>query len=532
MSTLKLNRAQFGQSATASNNFSLEVPTVPDGTLTLGKGVPGAITTDILKVGTNGNIRIGSGTVGTGKLEVAGGRTLLKANSETYSLGLQYSDSTSPVYIGASNNSSNQADMIFSNSGGSELVRITSAGNVGIGTVSPANATGAPSVTINGTNGGRVDLKKSETNYLTIYSAGTNLADIEANGASTALRFNTNGAERLRINADGSITTPNAVIGLGTTPSVSAYSSINSAIEISTMAANYPYIDFHCSNTWQDYNVRLGVEGSTAGNAGGTLRITAAGTLISGSNPNGSTVLTLHNTGISASVNGSCAIYGANENGQPTSFLAFEHPTDGSGYMSLYTTPAGARTSNRGVLTASIEYNGTTIGNNISVNGGIYLNSARSTTGVGVIGVYHANGVANGNSFHTFLYNNTVIGSITQATTSSVAYNTTSDQRLKENIVPANNALPIIDQLQVKSFDWKNDGIHEPFGLIAQEAVQVVPNAVHTPISEEDYMGIDYSKLVPLLIKSIQELTVKLEENNQSHQQLKAEFDAYKLAHA
>lgn len=141
----------------------------------------------------------------------------------------------------------------------------------------------------------------------------------------------------------------------------------------------------------------------------------------------------------------------------------------------------------------------------------LLLYNGSGNSGVGYIQAFHATGVANGNIFHQFLYGNTGIGSITQSTTAAVAYNTTSDERLKENIKAANDALPVINTLEVKSFDWKNDTVHEPFGLIAQQVVKTVPNVVYQPLNPDEYMGIDYSKLVPMLIKSIQELNARVE---------------------
>ena len=97
----------------------------------------------------------------------------------------------------------------------------------------------------------------------------------------------------------------------------------------------------------------------------------------------------------------------------------------------------------------------------------------------------------------------TLVGSIT-INASSTSYNTSSDVRLKENIVdaPAGN----IDAIRVRSFDWKADGLHQTYGMVAQELVDVAPEAVSQGETEDDTWGVDYSKLVPMLVKEIQDL--------------------------
>ena len=89
---------------------------------------------------------------------------------------------------------------------------------------------------------------------------------------------------------------------------------------------------------------------------------------------------------------------------------------------------------------------------------------------------------------------------------SSVTYNTTSDQRLKENIADADDAGSKIDAIQVRKFDWKADGSHQDYGMVAQELLQVEPRAVAQPEDSESMMGVDYSVLVPMLVKEIQSL--------------------------
>jgi hypothetical protein len=58
MSLLKANGVQFGQSGTATNNFTLSVPSSPDGTIKLARGNSGATTQDILSVNSSGAVTI------------------------------------------------------------------------------------------------------------------------------------------------------------------------------------------------------------------------------------------------------------------------------------------------------------------------------------------------------------------------------------------------------------------------------------------------------------------------------------------
>lgn len=91
-----------------------------------------------------------------------------------------------------------------------------------------------------------------------------------------------------------------------------------------------------------------------------------------------------------------------------------------------------------------------------------------------------------------------------------------SDRRLKENILSTSvQALNEINQLNLVSFDFIKDKKHEEIGLIAQEVERIIPQAIsRNPDNPEDYLHIDYTALVPYLIKAIQELNQKLEEVN------------------
>jgi len=101
-----------------------------------------------------------------------------------------------------------------------------------------------------------------------------------------------------------------------------------------------------------------------------------------------------------------------------------------------------------------------------------------------------------------------VAGTIAATSSTTLNYNTSSDKRLKENIVdaPAGN----IDAIRVRSFDWKADGSHQTYGMVAQELVDVAPEAVSQGDTEDDMWGVDYSKLVPMMIKEIQDLKAEV----------------------
>jgi hypothetical protein len=108
----------------------------------------------------------------------------------------------------------------------------------------------------------------------------------------------------------------------------------------------------------------------------------------------------------------------------------------------------------------------------------------------------------------SFTNANGMVGRITTSG-SATAYNTSSDERLKENVVdaPAGN----IDSIKVRSFDWKVDGEHQDYGFIAQELETVAPYAVAKGETDADMWSVDYSKLVPMLVKEIQDLKAEVE---------------------
>jgi hypothetical protein len=123
------------------------------------------------------------------------------------------------------------------------------------------------------------------------------------------------------------------------------------------------------------------------------------------------------------------------------------------------------------------------------------------------------------NGFFAAFYNtsSTLIGSITGAGGATTFYNTSSDYRIKENVVPLTEAISRVNQLQVHRFNFISHPDQTVDGFIAHEAQEVVPECVTGTKDAVDadgnpvMQGIDQSKLVPLLTAALQEAIGEIE---------------------
>ena len=127
---------------------------------------------------------------------------------------------------------------------------------------------------------------------------------------------------------------------------------------------------------------------------------------------------------------------------------------------------------------------------------------------------------ANGSNSATMIAfqnsDNTEVGSI-KSTGSATAFNTSSDYRLKENVDYTWDATTRLKQLKPARFNWISDDTNTLLdGFLAHEVSSIVPEAISgTKDAVDDdgnpkYQGIDQSKLVPLLVKTIQELEARI----------------------
>lgn len=119
--------------------------------------------------------------------------------------------------------------------------------------------------------------------------------------------------------------------------------------------------------------------------------------------------------------------------------------------------------------------------------------------------VYIANLNANG-GVTNFFRSGTQVGSIS-VTTTATAYNTSSDERLKEDL-KSFDAGRVVDETNVYDFAWKTTG-ERSYGVIAQQANEIYPAAVFHDEANDQWL-VDYSKYVPVLLQELKALRARV----------------------
>ena len=144
-----------------------------------------------------------------------------------------------------------------------------------------------------------------------------------------------------------------------------------------------------------------------------------------------------------------------------------------------------------------------------------------SVSGFGITGTSSGNASSSGSSTsawnHLLFYNgNGIVGSISTSG-STTTYSTSSDYRLKENQVSISDGLTRLNQLKPYRFNFIADADATVDGFFAHEVAEIVPEAVTGKKDAVDddgnivSQGIDQSKLVPLLVKALQEADDKID---------------------
>jgi hypothetical protein len=208
--------------------------------------------------------------------------------------------------------------------------------------------------------------------------------------------------------------------------------------------------------------------------------------------------------------------------GDGAALALFGRASDNSAYIGFYQNGVATRTAmiqaNPAAGLQFIGGSGGTLQMTLDASGNLLLGTT-SVAGIGT-SVSENNGkcliiqntsTVSANTMTQFKNPNGIVGQII-CTGSTTAYNTSSDQRLKENITDANDAGNKIDAIKVRQYDWKADGSHQDYGMVAQELMTVAPEAVSGDPESDEMMGVDYSKLVPMMLKEIQSLRARISQ--------------------
>jgi hypothetical protein len=129
----------------------------------------------------------------------------------------------------------------------------------------------------------------------------------------------------------------------------------------------------------------------------------------------------------------------------------------------------------------------------------------------GSVRAHHLTGTASGSIYSYFTYGGLGIGSISQNGTTAVAYNTSSDYRLKDNPQPLTGSGAFIDALKPKTWNWKSDG-SKGVGFIAHEVQEVSPGSVTGEKDGEQMQAMEYgsAEFIANIIAELQSLRARV----------------------
>jgi hypothetical protein len=437
--------------------------------------------------------------------------------------------------------------------GGSERLRIDSSGLVGIGTSSPSKQlhqirTGSASdlptlATETGFITQSTNVAASSQNISIIAGASgesrlffgdtadEDVGRVIYNHASNYMLFSTAATERLRIDSSG-----NVGIGSSSTDGrlkVSAASGASAAGSITLYGNNGG--GFGGSNV-----VRSKIESKTDGTAFGANMLFYTNDT-SNAYQERMRIDSSGNVGIATNLPSEKftveGVIRANRVGSPTQYGDFAQDNQG-GYISTHRPHASlyenfrflASNNSGSVERMRIDASGTLMvgktDSALTTTGSVIGTSGTATFSFNLTSENESFILNNNNSTGAiykmdFRQNNSSVGRISVGS-SSTSYGTSSDYRLKENISDLTGATTRLKQLAPKRFNFIREPDVTVDGFLAHEVSSIVPEAVDGEKDAVDddgnpkYQGIDQSKLVPLLVATIQELEARITqlENN------------------
>ena len=393
----------------------------------------------------------------------------------------------------------------------SELLRVTADGNVGIGTSDPQQllelSTNNPRLRI--TDADTV-AASGPTNFIEFYGSDARVGLLGTDNDGVYLRsdsagpnnliFKTDGNnERVRIDSSGRL-----LVNTSSSKTISSYS--NSLLQVkqdnSSTQAAFSAVAYGSSGTTFPRILLSRANGTEASPTAAVQNTNMGYIQFHGYDGTGFIPSAL----ITAQVDGTPGV-----NDMPGR-LVFSTTADGADSPTERMRIDSQNNILIGQTTTNIPGFGNTTEGAAFAAGGTVLCISRND-GQGTLGLNRnsSNGV-----LAVFSREGVDVGSI-DVTTTSTTYNTSSDYRLKENVVPLTGAADRVNQLQVHRFNFIADPDTTVDGFLAHEAQAVVPECVTGTKDEIDdegnpvYQGIDQSKIVPLLTAALQEALAKIE---------------------
>lgn len=190
--------------------------------------------------------------------------------------------------------------------------------------------------------------------------------------------------------------------------------------------------------------------------------------------------------------NGSPRIYGTSGGS-----LTFKH---GAGSTAMTLTSAGDLRIGQSSLSTPGQGN-TTEGLALTGSGRVFISSNSSNYGLGLN--------RNGDGELTNFSRQGVFKGSINVTTAGVTYNTSSDERLKENIETLQNGTELLKAMRAVTYDWKADG-NSDTGFIAQEMNEVMPQAVSE--GDDGMLSMDYGRVTPIIVAALQDALKRIDE--------------------
>ena len=400
-------------------------------------------------------------------------------------------------------------------------------GNVGIGTSSPSSYYSTKLVVYADSDNGISIAGTSTGERFLMWAKGTTGTDtyigyIGYNVASDFMRFGTAATERMRITASGSVgigeTNPNSPLSVTATSTAAAVSTgvayivnngTGNGLQVTTSGTAGTSFIFKARSSGVDRfwvgdtgNVGIGTD-SPATKLNVVTDANAATEIVRIINTNaGSSATTRLSIGNNASTGATTIIqYSSTHSVKPNTLEIgtqvagnVDFITGGSDRMRIFSSGIVTigKTVDDGAVTAGCEFRPEGFGYFSRANGESLFINRKSSDGGQI----------------QFRRDNVDIGNIS-STTSVTSYNTTSDYRLKEDFKDF-TGLDKICNIKIYDFKWKSDGTRMG-GVIAHELQEILPYAV---TGEKDALyedgkpkmqSVDYSKIVPSLVKAIQE---------------------------